>query len=1373
MRAKSNLSLKRPRWRNRVYAKNVTLSPAQKKACIRKTPKKTPMKMKLVGKRQEMSPLVNFGSVTSLERSAKRARRKIDSTFTPSKEFDTREDMGCIALPTDDDGDGFDKDDCNDSNKSSADIGTQCPLDEEEPILEEMFRLLPSVMESLKQENCGETMKSFFQQVDRGTFPLKNTSFWLWLDVVRWYQNPTTTMMRYSDQCKMFWKLGWRIFGTRFLNFMSGDKNDTQLVLGETVRGRYDPQTSSVNFAVPSTKVLRSFDPYDVYGGRKQGVLTDMVESFGQYSEHRSACLTYDGKKLKLGLTPSSGDVDLLGFEKSETLIQKQMELKRKLDGVIKVEEILSLSEDILSVEDKSYICKALSSILTELSSSIELLKGIKQKKLYAKSKLMERGGEQDWRNSKYKFAISAIIAFIFEIDKFLEDTGILLDDIAWTIARLNNCYFSRREGLLLSLCPSYVGIQEDQNTVTPRNTKQRSSKWFELRKSARVTGSTLYKALGLDGMRRLKEHFDHVVCGVPESSPSEEAQKAMAYGSENEINAVATAVGKALPVLYPGLRFHEEGCIEIKTEDGKPFMIVSPDGSLRKDFSESSTTVGIEIKCPTRKVHNEFPSRYLLQCLAEIEALDVENLLFISWSPDVTNVFTVPRDRDLFSRVMVHALDIYGPEKPTKPTKLPAFVKSLKEEIDGKCKSILLTAQFKSLVSTEDTADVLQSGHVSSNEISSLCTSTKDAISSAYELNREKASEAMIFLCCDLNRHWNKDSISSVPVCWFPKGYSLPTDIMRQIVEMVSDECHEAGIHIPAQAFDGQWHNIAVRAVDGSPLTILQLQKDVWKEVEKIQKSSLIVIFRGLNKDVQWVKEDSKYICTNGGISLPVLCITKSSAKEKPAPASKEPIAEDNQLRLVDTVPEWVLQGDEDHQVLRYSTVTSEEAEAFASNVCDSKWNEVLDDETDQTDAIEENESNMPSTVTLLFEDAIVTTETETNKSDISSNNRQAPSNGDAENILALLQTDSKSNKDGRWTTKQPSNVLSAISTTDGLQSLRDVELKVVLRYFKQTLSFKAKESCSKQKKIDVLGEHLLIAESEGRVVKEKVTRKNRRTSPKTLKELASCKLSKCVKKGDLSVSYAGYIWPDRFRQWKSESCLSKDPKINDTAEPEFWFYTPEFSRKRNQLEVRCIDSTHLLTRTRRVCCRGGLDGVSNGPWLKVAKEGKTFLSLIMVQEVVEPMSTMMAATHFSEPVEIEMRNNGHVEAANLCRDIRMWWKAEDDPGIQASDRILMRKGLRDRLLRSVHFDRFPPRTQYIKGWPIQLWEALLSNIDAKSQLYAICHSGTYNVRAFSSLMGETFFSELTLNDKTGHGTVTAEEFGQFIGSTIERLQV
>ena len=48
----------------------------------------------------------------------------------------------------------------------------------------------------------------FFRQVSENRFPFGNIAFLLWLEVVRWYQQGSNTTMRYTDQTKMFKKLG-------------------------------------------------------------------------------------------------------------------------------------------------------------------------------------------------------------------------------------------------------------------------------------------------------------------------------------------------------------------------------------------------------------------------------------------------------------------------------------------------------------------------------------------------------------------------------------------------------------------------------------------------------------------------------------------------------------------------------------------------------------------------------------------------------------------------------------------------------------------------------------------------------------------------------------------------------------------------------------------------------------------------------------------------------------------------------------------------------------------------------------------------------------------------------------------------------------
>ena len=87
-----------------------------------------------------------------------------------------------------------------------------------------------------------------------------------------WWHGTTTTTMRYSHQTKSFWKLGWRIFGGRFLNFMGGFKSHGDLIQIVSSAGLYNPGSSEINFAVPDSRVLRAFDPYNTGGERLPGM---------------------------------------------------------------------------------------------------------------------------------------------------------------------------------------------------------------------------------------------------------------------------------------------------------------------------------------------------------------------------------------------------------------------------------------------------------------------------------------------------------------------------------------------------------------------------------------------------------------------------------------------------------------------------------------------------------------------------------------------------------------------------------------------------------------------------------------------------------------------------------------------------------------------------------------------------------------------------------------------------------------------------------------------------------------------------------------------------------------------------------------------
>lgn len=90
------------------------------------------------------------------------------------------------------------------------------------------------------------------------------------------------------------------------------------------------------------------------------------------------------------------------------------------------------------------------------------------------------------------------------------------------------------------------------------------------------------------------------------------------------------------------------------------------------------------------------------------------------------------------------------------------------------------------------------------------------------------------------------------------------------------------------------------------------------------------------------------------------------------------------------------------------------------------------------------------------------------------------------------------------------------------------------------------------------------------------------------------------------LNISNATFVWPDKLSTWKQASPLTDDVKVQGTEFPDFWFYITDYSQELKQLEVRCIDSSHLLTRTCLKICKGGIENLTNKPWIKVAKTKK-----------------------------------------------------------------------------------------------------------------------------------------------------------------------
>ncbi len=82
--------------------------------------------------------------------------------------------------------------------------------------------------------------------------------------------------------------------------------------------------------------------------------------------------------------------------------------------------------------------------------------------------------------------------------------------------------------------------------------TQRRTQEWLDMRRQVAVTGSTLHRTIGMDGIKRLNENFDEKVNDAEPQMPSTEVQQAIDHGTDNESNMIGALVSKVLPIFSP-----------------------------------------------------------------------------------------------------------------------------------------------------------------------------------------------------------------------------------------------------------------------------------------------------------------------------------------------------------------------------------------------------------------------------------------------------------------------------------------------------------------------------------------------------------------------------------------------------------------------------------------------------------------------------------------------------------------------------------------------------------------------------------------------------------------------------------------------------
>lgn len=948
--------------------------------------------------------------------------------------------------------------------------------------------------------------------------------------------------------------------------------------------------------------------------------------------------------------------------------------------------------------------------------------------------------------------------------------------------------------------------------------------------------GSTAYTALGCDTLKKQQEHFDKVIYNIKGKDIDEDTQRRMAHGSENEINAMATLAAKVLPAYYPSKNFIEEGSYEIY-RNNEPFFLVSPDGSIREK-PYGSAILALEFKCPfpgktfTTDIHYQIPTRYVPQILSEMAVMNVTELIYLSWTENSSTVFKVQYDATLWAKILQLCYDIYGEDRPKRPTRLQNV--ELKEEfnkfVSEKTELICEIPSVKAVNCLHnDMHSELEHFHSHQNSkycldvpvytslqvlIDAMC-GTYENIKDSHSLTRLMCTEVLVWMLGDLYRQHN--SVHALPVNWALKGYSLPCSIFRKMHLDMLINLKKLGIYTPVSCSDGQWAQLAIRSMRGEPLTLLQLQKDVYQQVKRKQKTTLYTVIEKKlqnvpNGTVLFTGKDRRIVSTSvndtllyhiGPLDESTLIFWSNDLVQKILKCKRK--AGKNSSVVIQTIQQQDngdiqmlninevynrLQnesvGDDFLQVIGDIDAMYEKGEIEGLNMRPPTWFEV----TDGTDSlahsmslitVEENnisEKDVPLSLSQM-------TEVQTSITVVTEQENSVDNQDFIENELLLtidqysvmlhdLQTSENIKVSKKFSETNVSDFVQMFQSASSIEkafTLVDIRilLEPVIGYLKGN-RVKINKSWNKRQLVNVLSRVC----GDGSQIPVAVPPREKTVEIVDL-VVTGTEILKSLPKVMLNNIYAGLIWEEEVAAWKSKAPFKDGIIIAGIEQQMKWYSQPEWIDEIKEYHFFILDAHHQLTNARYKVCSTGMPkaGISKHAWHKIAASPKnnTGLSRPMVEDIVDRQSSAFAEATFSEAVEKEMLSNGDYNEAEFCSLMRGFYEAVDKPGINPLERISKLLNLKFWLLKDVDFGTFPPFGGYVKDIPYVEYEGLLTGIDRRIQLYATVPNNLYNARSIGSLEVENFFSCFQDLHAAGTGIVKPKEVPSVLSSACDIL--
>lgn len=735
----------------------------------------------------------------------------------------------------------------------------------------ELLNLIEVIVPKIFDAKLLMEFMSLMRQLADGTMDLNDIPFLLLLEKAKILSLKTTSSMTFSTETMKFWKVVYRLLNGKAIRFLSGPKNQGDVISGSVAPGFYHPKCSQINFAVPDVTAIRKFSSdFNIPSEILPGIIHEALK-LPRLNPGSPYVLSVDAKKIAMGLQSGKGDIDLWGHEGADTVHVQKAKLQKQLTICSEINELLAGNQCLVSQLPPNALgslgekCVAL---ITAVSEWIRDTRMLYVKQHFALEKFTKAAANSPESELKYKHAISSTQCTMFRAQSFINEALDVNKQLGAVCSELNSSpHFIEDRIVASSQLLNMIHLKKPEDVpaelLSTDVMKQRTDLWMQVRHLTPVTGSTLHDACAISSLNKQADHIAIHIKKEKEKTFTPEQQEWMAAGTDNEKHASATLSARFMPTFMPGMMLYEEGIRIMSNSRGILLLGVSPDGSIRSDVPDRITApaeVAVEIKCPRpapykTAVQYTIPTYYIGQILAEMAACNVKKLIFVSYCEQSTAFSMVNFDKVLWDKMFDELDGTYGRDVITKSTRLSIRVKEIREDLKAfNDKNVRLLAEMPSVqVVEDDLTDVhgtpymeargvrVRTQSTSIATLTDLVTRCENKLKEAHQLHRKKASEILAFILSDIDRIWKPEIPHHLPIAYALKGHSITNDILRKMLADVLAATEASGIDIGCLSTDGQFHPIISRGMNNKPLTLLQLQRDVWAKCSAISKQEIL----------------------------------------------------------------------------------------------------------------------------------------------------------------------------------------------------------------------------------------------------------------------------------------------------------------------------------------------------------------------------------------------------------------------------------------------------------------------------------------------------------------------------------------------------